>query len=114
LLVGKAIGEQVPGIVQQLTADAVPFGLEGDLLHVAVSAMGAIVAQLGEPETAQLVSETQMPQGGLTAVMDVHLPAAIRAEAVLFISLELSMQQVQLPVGCSCNDFCLVIVEVFQ
>jgi hypothetical protein len=34
-----------------------------------VAASGTIITQLGEPETAQLVSETQMPQGGLTAVL---------------------------------------------
>lgn len=72
LLVGKAIGEQVPGEVQQFRADAVSLCLERNVLHMAVAASGTIIAQLGEPETAQLVSEAQVPQIHLTTVVDVH------------------------------------------
>jgi hypothetical protein len=98
LFVGKAIGEQVPGVVQQFTADAVPLCLERDVLHVAVSASGTIVAQLGEPETAQFAPETQMPQIHLTAVVDVHRTAALRTQAILGTGLEFSMQQIHLSV----------------
>jgi len=44
LLVGKAIGEQVPGKGQQLTADAVSLCLERNVLHMAVAASGTIIA----------------------------------------------------------------------
>lgn|SRR5574344_704942 len=44
LLVGEAIGEQVPGIAQQFAADAMPLGLERDILHVAVSTSRTVIA----------------------------------------------------------------------
>ncbi len=72
LLVGKAIGEQVPSEGQQFAADAVALCLERDVLHVAVPASGTIIAQLGEPETTQFLTEAQVPQIHLTAVVDVH------------------------------------------
>jgi hypothetical protein len=76
--------------------------------------MGAIIAMLGKPEAAQPVPEAQMPQIHLIVVVDVHLPVAMRAEAVRFSSLELPMQQIHLLVCCRLYYLCLVIVEVYQ
>ena len=97
-LVGKPIGEQVPGIAQQLAADAVPLRLERDALHVAVTASGAQVAQFGELEATQPIPEAQMPQAGLAAVMDVHRASAQWAQAIICTARELSFEQVHLPV----------------
>jgi hypothetical protein len=65
---------------------------------VAVAASGTIIAKLGKPETAQLVSETQVPQIHLIAVVDVHETAALRTQAIPGTGLEFSMQQVHLSV----------------
>jgi hypothetical protein len=89
-------------------------GLERDILHVAVAAMGTIIAHLGEPEATQPVAETQMPQVSLVVVVYMHLLAAMGAEAVLFNALDPAMQQVHLSIGYSRYDFCLVIVKVYQ
>lgn len=113
-LVGTAIGKQIPGVVQQFTADALPLALEGDLLQVTVPTMRTILAHLSKSETAQPASETQMPQIDLVAIMYVHPSSAMGAEAGCLLFLELAMQQVQLLVCCGLNDFCLVIVEVCQ
>ncbi len=91
-----------------------PLGLEWDGLHVAMTASRTIIPELGEPQTAQLVSETQMPQGDLTAVMDVHRASAQWTQAILGTALELPMEQVHLSIGCSRYDFRLVIVEAYQ
>ena len=55
-----------------------------------------------------------MPQGDLTAVMDVHRASAQWTQAILGTALELPMEQVHLSIGCSRYDFRLVIVEAYQ
>ena len=83
-------------------------------LHVAMTASRTIIPELGEPQTAQLEAEAQVPQVHLLAVVDVHHAAALGAQAILGTALELPMEQVHLSIGCSRYDFRLVIVEAYQ
>ena len=96
LLVGKPVGQKVPCELQQLPRDVVTFRLEGDALHLRMTAARTAIPPFLKADCAKTGAKAQVPEHGYPAPVDVQFLAALRAGRGL-APFQFSMQQVDLP-----------------
>ena len=96
LLVGKPISQKIPCELEQLTGDVVTVRLEGDALHLRMTAARTAIPPFLKTDCAKAGAKAQMPEHGVPAPVDMHFLSALGAGRGL-IPFQFSMQQVDLP-----------------